>query len=242
MCDNIGMFALPFYISNIMAGFVKNQSKRHVLRGHVNAFLYTPTMSRFIRKIYGEETKTVKFVRQHTPSRFVCVINDKYFVKIFRHNLGTRLKNFEFLMNYVRDNMNIVIPRVYVSTNNHMYVTELIGGKSIYDFDKKFVLKNEQKILHQVSEIIKELQSIDLSKISDIQRFQIALETTDKNQKIEPITNQSVLTHCDMNVRNFLFNDDLNICGLIDFDGLCLTNDKNKDMQIFMKYWNRYKE
>lgn len=225
-----------------MAGFVKNQSKRHTLRGHVNAFLYTPTMTRFIKRVYGEETQTVKFVRQHTPSRFVCVINDKYFVKIFRHNLGTRLKNFEYIVNYIRKFISVPIPMVYASNNKHMYVTQLIDGKSIYDFDKKFVLKNEKKILTQVSKIIKELQSIDLKKIPDLQRFQIALESTSRNIKTEQITDKSVLSHGDLNVRNFLFDDDLNICGLIDFDGLCLTNDKDKDMKIFMKYWNRYQE
>lgn len=34
----------------------------------------------------------------------------------------------------------------------------------------------------------------------------------------------------------------MNIIGLIDFDSLSITNDKNKDMRMFMKYWNRYKE
>ncbi|MBR4626025.1 MAG: hypothetical protein IKO56_10880, partial [Alphaproteobacteria bacterium] len=57
-----------------------------------------------------------------------------------------------------------------------------------------------------------------------------------------PITDESVLAHLDLNVRNFLFDDYMNIIGLIDFDSLSITNDKNKDMQIFMKYWNRYKE
>lgn len=236
------MFALPFYISNLMACFVKVQSQRHALRGRVNSFLYTPVMSRFIRKTFGEKTKTVKFVRQHTPSRFVCVINDKYFVKIFRKNMGKRLKNFEFLVNYVADFIDVKIPKVYASNNKHMYVTRFIEGRSIYDFDKEFVLKHEKKLLNQVDKIISDLQSIDVHKIPNAERFCIALEATSKKAMPESLTDDSVLAHCDMNVRNFLFDKDFNICGLIDFDSLCITNDRAKDKQIFMKYWNRYKE
>lgn len=236
------MITLPFYIANIMAGFVAAQPKRHAMRGRVNAFLYTPTMARLIKKVYSEKTETVKFVRQHTPSRCVCVINDKYFVKIFKKNLGTRLSDFEFLVNYVRKHMDITIPRVYASKNKHMYVTELIDGHSIYDFDPKFVLKHEQKILKNVEKIISDLQAIDIKKIPNNERFCVALESTSKNTPVEEITDDSVLSHGDMNVRNFMFDDDLNICGLIDFDGMKITNDRAKDMQNFMKYWNRYKE
>ena len=233
---------LPFYIANFLAGFVSTQSKRHVLRGHINAFFYTPMMMRIVKRIYGEKTKTVKFVRQHTPSRVVCVVNDKYFIKIFKHNLGKRLKNFEFLVNYAHDHMNVNIPRVHALENNHGYVTELIDGRDIYGFDSQFVLKNEEKILQQVVKIIAQGQSIDVHKFLNPERFSVALESPGKNTKAEPITSDSVLLHGDLNLRNFLFDDDLNIVGLIDFDGMRITNDKDKDIQNFMKYWNRYKE
>ena len=235
------MITLPFYISNILAGFVKTQAKRHLLRGRVNSFFYTPTMMKFIKETYGEKTENVKFVRQHTPSRFVSVINNKYFIKVFKHNMGSRLKDFEFLVNYVRDFMDVPIPKVYVSKNNHMYVTEMLDGFSIHYFDKEFVLKHEEKIINQVKKIISQLQSINVHKIPDAERFQSPLEKTDKKIQTEKLTPESVLAHNDMNVRNFLFDKDLNICGLIDFDGLSITNDKNKDMQIFMKYWQQYK-
>ena len=87
---NKAMSGLPFLISNILAGFVKNQDARHKLRGAVNCFLYTPSMERFIKKQFGEKTNTVKYVRQHTPSRCVCVINNKYFIKIFKHDMRTQ--------------------------------------------------------------------------------------------------------------------------------------------------------
>ena len=236
------MFSLPFYISNFMSWFVKRKSARHRLRGYVNSFLYAPIISRFIKKTFGEKVSYIKFVRQHTPSRFVCVVNDKYFVKIFKKNLGVRLKNFEFLVNYISKFMDVTIPPVYIAKNNHIYVTPKISGISLYDFDKKFVLKHEKQILHQVENIIDELQSIDVSKIPDAERFCVALESTSKQSKIESITSDSVLAHMDLNIRNFLFDKDMNICGLIDFDSLCITNDRTRDMQIFMKYWNRYKE
>jgi len=208
----------------------------------VNTFLYTPTMSRFVRQIYGEKTQSVKFVRQQTPSRFVSVINDKYFVKVFKHNMKPRLKNFEFLVNYIRDFIDIPIPKVYVSKNNHMYVTELLDGYSIHYFDKEYVLQHEEKIINQVKHVIQQLQSIDVHKIPNPQRFENPLEKTHKQMECETLTNHSVLAHNDMNVRNFLFDKDLNICGFIDFDALAITNDADKDMRIFMKYWKQYKE
>jgi hypothetical protein len=236
------MVGVPFYISNFVSWFIKKQSVRHRVRGRVNSFLYTPIIKRFIKKTFHEKTKTVCFVRQHTPSRFVCVVNDKYFIKVFKHNPWKRMKNFEFLVNYIAKKMSIKIPRVYVSKNNHMYATPRIQGRSLYDFDKEFVLKHEKKILIQVDKIIRELQSIDIHKIPNATRFTKALESTSHNVKPEPITADSVLTHNDLNVRNLLFDKDMNICGLIDFDGLCITNDKTHDKQTFMKYWNRYKE
>ena len=234
--------ALPFYISNIMSCFVKNADARHRLRGNVNRFFYAPLMARVVKDIYGEKASSIKFVRQHTMGRCVCVVNDKYFVKVFRNMSGVRLKNFQRLINYVKDSLGVKVPDVYIAKNNHMYVTEKISGRGIYDFDKGFVLKHEKKILAQVDNIISKLQSIDVHKIPDAGRFCVALESTSKKIKPEVITKDSVLAHFDLNVRNFLFDDDMNICGLIDFDSMAITNDKNKDKQIFMKYWNRYKE
>ena len=104
------------------------------------------------------------------------------------------------------------------------------------------MLKHEKKILSQVDDIISQLQSIDVTKLPDAERFCVALESTTKNTEIEPITIDSVLAHFDMNIRNFLFDENMNICGWIDFDSIRITNDKNRDKQIFMKYWERYKK
>lgn len=236
------MISLPFYVSNFMSFFVKRARIRHKLRGSVNCFLYRPLIKRFIKKTFGADVKTVKHVRQHTMGRCVCVADDKYFIKIFRNMSKKRLKNFEFLNNYIAKKLSVNIPIVYIARNNHMYATEKIFGHGIYDFDKEFVLKHEEKILAQADKIIQELQSIDVHKIPDAERFCIALESTSKKIRPEVITKDSVLAHFDLNVRNFLFDDDMNICGLIDFDSMAITNDKDKDKEIFMKYWNRYKE
>ena len=236
------MFSLPFYISNLMSCFVRKKDSRHRLRGRVNTFLYKPFIARFIRETFNEKVKTIQYVRQHTMGRCVCVVNDEYFVKIFRNMSKNRLLNFEFLVNYICKFINVDIPRVYAAKNNHMYATKKTAGVSIYYFDKELVLKNEQKILTQVDNIIHQLQSIDLKKIPNAERFCTALESTSKDIKNESITPDSVLSHGDLNVRNFLFDEHLNICGLIDFDSMRITNDREYDKKIFIKYWERYKK
>ena len=236
------MMNIPFYIGNFLACFIPNARGRSNMRGKVNNFFYKPIIARLVKKVFNEKAHTIKFVRQHTPSRFVCVVNDKYFIKVFKNMSHKKLENFQFLVNYVQKNVSVNMPQVFIGNVNNMYATRKIQGKSIYDFDYKFVLQNQQKILSQVEQIISSLQNINLKKIPNAERFCVALEATSKRIKSEQITDESVLAHFDMNVRNFLFDDNLNIIGLIDFDSLAITNDKNKDMQIFMKYWNRYKE
>lgn len=236
------MTGLPFYISNFLACFVRNSDKRHEIRGKINFFLYKRFAGHVVNKIFKESINDVKFVRQHTPSRFVCVVNDKYYVKIFKNMSKKRLENFEYLVNYIIKFMDVNIPKVYISTDGHTYITPKIPGFSIYAFEKELVLKNEEKILAQVDKIILQLQSIDINKLKNPERFCVALESTSKKVKREHITNDSVLAHLDLNIRNFLFDKDLNICGLIDFDSLCIINNKNQDKQNFMKYWERYKK
>lgn len=236
------IMSLPFYISNFLSCFVQGRAKRHRFRGRVNCFLYRPIIAHVIRKNFGVKVKSIKFVRQQTMGRFVCVVNDEYFVKIFRNISREKLHNFEFLVNYISRFMNVFVPRIYIPKNNHMYITKKASGFSIYDFDKEFVIQHEKQILNQVDNVISILQSVDIKNIPNAERFCVALESTTKNTSAEPITDESVLGHFDLNVRNFLFDKNMNICGLIDFDSLRITNDKTRDKEIFMKYWNRYKE
>lgn len=112
------------------------------------------------------------------------MVNDKYFVKIFKKMSHEKLEDFEFLVNYVRNNVSVNIPKVYIGKDDNIYATEKIDGKSIYDFDEKFVLQYEAKILTQVEQIIFSLQNINLHKIPNPERFCVALETT--SNKIKP--------------------------------------------------------
>lgn len=232
------MTKIPFYIGTLFACFVPNSHKRHVVRGWVNCILYFPRISLFVKRIYGEFAHNVRFVRQHTPDRCVCIVNDKYYVKIFKKVPVKKLKAFADLTDYVARCLHIEIPLVFVGKISSMYVCEKLKGHSIYDFDKKYVLKHRKKIESQVAKIIDDLQKIDVKKIPNYKNYTSALQ----NSPVEKITSKSVLGHFDLNETNFLFDDDLNICGIIDWDGLRITNDKDKDMQIFMKYWKRYQE
>lgn len=232
------MTKIPFYIGTLFACFVPDSHKRHVVRGWVNGILYFPRISIFIKRIYGEFAYKLRFVRQHTPDRCVCIVNDKYYVKIFKRVPVQKLKRFAKLTDYVASKLDVAIPKIFVGKISSMYVCEKLKGHSVYDFDKKYVMKHHKKIENQVAKIIKDLQSINVKKIPDYKEYTSALQ----DSPVEKITSKSVLGHFDLNETNFLFDDDLNICGIIDWDGLRITNDKDKDMQIFMKYWNRYKE
>lgn len=86
------MNVLPFYIGNFLSCFIINGEKRHKIRGDVNFVLYKKPVARVIKRIFCEKAQDIKFIRQHTPSRFVCLVNDKYFVKIFKYSHKKRLK------------------------------------------------------------------------------------------------------------------------------------------------------
>ena len=232
------MTKIPFYIGTFAACFVPSSHKRHVVRGWVNGILYFPRIFMLIWEIYGKFAYKIRFVRQHSPDRCVCVVNDKYYVKIFKRVPVKKLKAFGVLTDYIAPYIRVAIPQIYVGKISNVYVCEKLQGHSIYDFDKKLVLKHHRKIENQVAKIIDDLQKINVKKIPNWRQYMTALQSNDA----EKITSKSVLGHFDLNETNFLFDDNLNICGLIDWDGLRITNDKNKDMQIFMKYWNRYKE
>ena len=120
------MMKFPFYIGNFLACFVLGARRRSNARGNVNNFFYSPVVAHFIKKVFGEKAHTIKFVRQHTPSRFVCVVNDKYFIKIFKKMSHEKLENFEFLVNYVRNNVFVNIPKVYIGKADNIYATEKI--------------------------------------------------------------------------------------------------------------------
>lgn len=233
------MSKIPFYLGNLAACFVPGSNNRSHVRAVTNLFLYHPKITRFIRREFGEGTHSIKFIRQRTLNRVVCLVNDKYYVKIFRDVTNARLKNFEFIANYVRDRLSITVPRVIVDRRHPMYVCERVSGRHIEDLNKADVIAHEEKIQAQVMVIIDQLQAIDIDEIPNNARFNDSMQTRTVE---EPTDNpRRVLAHFDLNEGNLFLDDDFNVCAVIDWDTLSIANNPDTDRRIFMKYWNRYK-
>lgn len=234
------MSKLPFYIGNFVACFVPGSKNRAHCRASINLFLYYPKIVAFIRNTFGQRVTSVKFIRQRTLNRVVCLVNNKYYVKIFRDVTHAQLKNFEFIANYIRPYISVTIPRVIVDRRAPMYVCEKIPGHPIDDFKRADVLRHEAKIHAQVFKIIDELQSIDVNAIPDNNRFNDSMQT--RTIELPTKTPRRVLGHFDLNETNLFFDDDLNVCAVIDWDTLSIANNPETDKRIFLKYWNRYKQ
>lgn len=233
------MYKIPFFISNLISCFIYGSKNRQKWRGRINTFLFRPVVVRFVKKTYGVRVKSVRFIRQITLNRMVCVVNDNYFVKIFRNVTLKQLKDFEFLSEYVETRMKVNVPHVIVHNKIPMYVCERVAGKSIDEFDSAYVLDNSEKILKQVHAIIRQLQRIKVADIPNSERFMDSLQ---KRTVEEPCHKpKQVLAHFDLNMLNFLFDDELNILSVIDWDTLSVANNPTTDTTIFLKYWNRYK-
>lgn len=233
------MYKIPFFISNLISCFIYGSKNRQKWRGRINVFLFRPVVIRFVKKTYGVRVKSVRFIRQITLNRMVCVVNDTYFVKIFRNVTLKQLKDFEFLSEYVEKRMKVAVPHVIVHNRIPMYVCERVAGKSITDFDKEFVAENYDKILKQAHGIIRQLQRIKVDDIPNKERFLDSLQQRTVEQPCRKP--RQVLAHFDLNMLNFLFDDEMNICSVIDWDTLSIANNPTTDTTIFLKYWNRYK-
>ena len=235
------MNKIPFYIGNIVACFVPNNKRRSRVRGWLNVALFRPWIAAFVRRVYGIKPKNIKFVRQITLNRMSCVVDDKYFVKVFRNANVRQLNNLKFLLDFIRPYMHVEISSIVVHKSIPMYVSPRIPGRSIYDFDKADVLKNEKKILKQVANIIHDLQSVDVKSIPDADRFKIGVQPERTPEHLVG-KKHPVLAHFDLNEKNFLFDDELNIVGVIDWDSLSIAQHPETDMEIFTKYWEQCKK
>lgn len=233
------MSKIPFYLGNLAACFVPGSDRRAHCRAYVNLFFYYPTITRFIRRAFGEKTHSVKFIRQRTLNRVVCLVNDKYYVKIFRDVTPSRIRDFAFLANYVADRLDVTVPRVIPNDRASMYATPRVAGNHILDMDRTAVLAHDQQIQTQMFDIIDQLQSIDIAQIPHPERFVTAMQERTVEDPITPP--QPVLAHFDLNEENIFLDDDFNICAVIDWDGLSIANNPDTDKRIFLKYWNRYK-
>ena len=140
------MHTVPFFIGNTLACLVPGSERRARFRGKINLFLFRPWIARFIKREYGERLRTLKFVRQRTLNRVVGIANDKYYVKIFRNVTNQQIRDFVFLMNYIRPYIHVDIPYVVVDKKLPMYACAKNAGREINTFKKSVVLKNQDKI------------------------------------------------------------------------------------------------
>ncbi len=233
------MSKIPFYIGNFLAIFVPDGARRARVRGNVNATLYGPRIKRFIKRVYGEQVKKIKFVRQINLNRVCCVVNDKYYVKLFRNITPARVKNYKDLMDFVQPRISVRIPTIYTDDSMAMYVSEKIPGRAIDSFDDATILRNESKIKKQVLKIIDEIQNVKLSEIPNCGRFVHSLQP-ERNAEPPIKKPHPVLAHFDLNETNLLFDDDMNIVGIVDWDMCSITKNPDTDLHVFNFFWNRF--
>ncbi|MBO4480278.1 MAG: hypothetical protein J5742_01465 [Alphaproteobacteria bacterium] len=234
------MSKVPFYIGNFVACFVPNNRRRQRVRGNINIMLYRPHIFSLVRRVYGIKPISIKFIRQITLNRVVCVVNDEYYVKIFRNITVKQLQNYKFLLDFIRPHLNVEIPNITVDNRIPMYVCKKLPGRDINEFDKEFVLKHEDNILKQVFKIISDLQSVPVNSVPNSERFLLSMQP--ERTKEKPSIPCPVLAHFDMNETNFLFDDKLNIISVIDWDTIAIAQNPDTDRNIFLKYWSAYKK
>ena len=232
------MYIWPFYVSNLISCFVPGRARRHRVRGLVNTFLYRLPISFFIKRVYGEKIKDIQFVRQATLNRVICVVNEKYYVKVFRNVSVKQLNDYKFLLDFIRPNLKVEIPEIIVAKHIPMYVSKKLPGKDMREFNAKSIIKNEKKIKTQVFDIIHSIQKISLTSIPDSERFISGLQperTVEKSCK----SKCNVLAHFDLNIGNLLLDNNFNVVSVIDWDSLSVAHNPNTDKDIFLKYWNK---
>ena len=100
--------------------------------------------------------------------------------------------------------------------------------------------QNEDKIISQVKKLIAEIQNIKIDSIPNHERY---IHSLQPERLPEPPTDKPryVLAHFDLNESNFLFDDDVNIIGVIDWDMCSITKNPDTDMSIFTFFWERKK-
>lgn len=233
------MYKLPFYIGHIISCFVPGRERRRRVRGVVNVFLYRIPIARFIKKTYGVRANTIKFVRQVSMNRMTCVVNNRYYVKIFRNVSVKQLNDYKFLLDWIRPKLKVKIPEIYVDKHIPMYVADRLPGKDMRDFDAKSIMQHEKQIKHQVIDTIDAMQHIPVKKIPGYKRFLSGLQNQNSNTKIGK---DSVLAHLDLNASNLLLDDKFNVISIVDWDSLSIVPTPNIDRDSFENLWAIYKK
>nr|MBQ0091061.1 hypothetical protein [Candidatus Enterousia merdequi] len=229
---------LPFYIGNFMACFVIGSARRARFRGNVNLFLYKPTIKRLFKTQLNIKVEKIKFVRQNTLNRVVGIVNNRWYVKIFRKVTNTQLKNYARLLNdYIAPCLSVNIPKIIVDDRMSMYVCDTVPGRQISTFSKQQILNNDKNIQSQVFNIIKELQMIDVKKIPDYQIYETGLQSHRPEIIKKPV---NVLAHFDLNDGNLLFDNNMKIISVIDWDAMAIAHSSESDKLRFKKSWDRF--
>lgn len=232
------MNKLIFCIGNIAAWFGITSDTRAHYRGMVTMFFYRGKIRRFVRDAFGVKLKTLEFVRQRTLNRAVYLANGKYYVKVFRDTSNSRLRDFAFLVNYIRPYISFIIPPVIVSTRYQMYASEKIAGHPIDAFSPTDIRPYGDKIRTQVLGFIDELQSIDVAKIPNNSRFETAMQPRcNETPAVPPVR---VLGHFDLNESNIFLDDNFDVCAIIDWDAVSISCNPNTDRSRFLRFFDRF--
>ena len=235
------MYKIPFYISGFISYFIPGRYRRRYVRGTINVFFFYLAIARFVKHIYGIRVKNIRFVRQVSMNRMICVVNDRYYVKIFRDVSVKRLKDYKFLLDFIRPYLKVKIPAIFVHDTIPMYVADKLPGKDMRDFDKTSIIKNETKIKSQVMDVIDAMQSIPVKSIPDNERFLFPLQYKKNNRK-NKIGRDSVLAHLDLNASNIRLDDNFNVVSIVDWDSLSIVGSPDIDKNSFEKLWEIHKK
>ena len=235
----MAMHKIPFFIGTFISYFVPGRKNRRRVGGWINMFFFYIPIRLFIKRTYGVRVKTMRFVRQISMKRMTCVVNDRYFVKVFRFVPVKRLNEYKFLLDFIRPHLPVKIPKIFVAQRIPMYVADKLPGRVMVDFDKQVIMKSEKKIKKKVSEIITALKSIRVDSIPDNERFVYPIQV---RRVGKGIAKNSVLAHCDLNPTNLLLDSNLKIVSIIDWDSMAIVPDVNKDENGFANLWEKYKK
>ena len=235
------MYKLPFYIGGIISYFIPGRYRRRSVHGWINVFLFRGVIVRFIKRVYNIRAKNIRFVRQVSMNRMICVVNDRYYVKIFRDVSVKRLEDYKFLLDFIRPYLSIKIPEIFVHDTIPMYVADKLPGKDMRDFEKSQIIKHERKIKSQMIEIINALQSVSVKSIPDNERYLLPLQPR-KNAVKTKIDSDSVLAHLDLNASNIRLDNNLDVVSIVDWDSLSIVKGSNMDKDSFEKLWTIYKK
>lgn len=229
---------LSFFIGYVLSSVIRDTQRRRRFRGTFNLICLRPFIARFMKREYGIKIKTLKYVRQQSLNRVVGIVNDKYYVKIFRKIPVKRVQNFAKLMSVIEKTVSVKINHVVADNKLAMYSYKKIDGMDIHRFEKEFVIKHKTKLFNQIKKIIQEIQSIDVQSVPSEERFVYDMHF-EKHGNPSDIK-KCVFGHFDMNFGSFLFDKNLNIVALLDWDTIAITDELDGDWNKFMRYWGAY--